>query len=88
MDTLKIKPYVHFKLDYKDEKCVEVAVPTEGHDGLLEWCHVQFRRSDHAYCWEFEISDSLIRQAPEAVHAVLGLALMELRSLSWPSRSD
>lgn len=60
---------------------VRVIVPTEGRDGIEEDCYIEFRRCDRLHAWEVHISDDLIRQAPEAVHAVLGLALMELKSL-------
>jgi hypothetical protein len=72
METLR--PHI----DYMDGEWVTVMVPTE-HG---EWCHIQFRRCLYRRSWEIEVADELIRQSPEAIHAALGLALMELREVT------
>jgi hypothetical protein len=74
MDTVRIK--------YMDGERVTVIVPTEGHDGIWEHCYIDFRRCWEEAAWDVRISDGLIKQAPEAVHAALGLALMELKKVT------
>jgi hypothetical protein len=70
MDTVRIK--------YMDGSSVVVVVPTE--DG--QECWIEFRRHWQRMSWETEISDGLIRQCPQAIHAALGLALMELKKVT------
>lgn len=69
------------RICYTDGQRVEIVVPF-CRDGIIEYCHVEFKRNWQHRTWEFHISDALIKQAPEAVHAVLGLALMELKRVT------
>lgn len=69
------------RICYTDGDKVEIIVPT-CRNGIVEYCHVEFKRDPYRRAWEFRIADELIRQAPEAVHAVIGLALMELKKVT------
>lgn len=55
---------------------VGVTVPTD--DGRA--CSVEFHRRRSRY-WSVDISDELIRQAPEGLTAALGLAVLEMKRL-------
>ncbi len=71
------------RISYMDGEIVRIVVPTEDD----QECHVEFRRNWQRLTWEFEVSDELIRQSPEGVHAILGLALMELKKVTPDGRS-
>jgi len=66
------------RIVYTDGNRTTVAVPTE--EGRE--CHIDFKRCFYRLTWEVEVADELIRQHPEAVHAALGLALMELKKVT------
>lgn len=51
----------------------KVEIPTE--DGRL--CYLHFERRHPGY-WSLHISDELLKQSPQALHAAIGLALLEL----------
>ena len=52
-----------------------IIVPTEdGRD-----CYLEFARRREGY-WSIDISDELMRQAPQAVVAALSMALLEMRT--------
>lgn len=71
-------PHIHSM----DGERVNVVVPTEGRDGIVSYCWIEFGRCSNHHAWVLEISDDLIRAAPEAIHAALGLALMELKAVT------
>lgn len=64
------------EVTYLQDGWRDVKVPLE--DGP-SYAVVQFRRMDDDRGWHFEFSDELLQLAPERLHAVLGLALMEMR---------
>jgi hypothetical protein len=53
---------------------VSIDVPTE--DG--QHCMVEIQQDYCCAVWDIRISDALIRDHPEAIHAALGQALREL----------
>jgi hypothetical protein len=67
---------------FNDGDWVTVVVPLESNGKeYREECHVLFRRCTFHDSWEFQISDTLLRQNIQGIHAVLGLALAELGKL-------
>lgn len=70
------------RISYMDGEIVRISVPCPVNEGYDEVACVEFRRNWRRRTWEFEIADELIRQSPEGVHAVLGLALMELKAVT------
>jgi hypothetical protein len=63
-----------------DGEWLDVTVPTE--DGRLAL--ILFRRCPDWPAWRVEISDDLIQQAPQAIHAALGQALMAMHTTTQP----
>ena len=61
---------------YSDPEIIKVQVDK---DGIKQTCIVEFWRDEFTFCWIFKVNDELLKQSPEGIHAVLGLALMELK---------
>jgi hypothetical protein len=69
-DWPPIKPVV----TRHDECHATVAVPTEQGD----ICIVEMTHDLARLCWHFAVADELLRQTPQAVHAIVGQALLAL----------
>jgi len=74
----KVGPAQVTRVQYMDGEKVIISVPTE--EGRECW--VEFRRNWQRLSWDFEVSDEMIRRAPEQIHAIVGLALMELKKVT------
>jgi hypothetical protein len=64
------------QLAYSEPEVIEVQVDK---DGYKQTCVVEIWQEAIANRWIFKVNYEVLRQSNEGIHAILGLALMQLR---------